>query len=557
MIMPRKYQQDSINEIYKAWERFNDVCFVLPTGGGKSFTMAFIIRDFVAQGKKCIIMVHRRELILQLSHSLAMVGVQHNLVANNVTKKLADKQHKAEFGRMFRNQLANVTVASVQTLINKKDLHKWGEQFDLKLGDEFHHTLLTNTWGKCWEALPNALGLGVTATPARTDGFGLGRHADGVADIMVLGPSMAELISMGNLCKYRIFAPPANVDFSKLKIGSGGEYTEASIDDAMTKFQCSEPVREYQKVMNGEQAIVFAHSLDKSKEIAQAFNDAGIPAASVSSKDDDEYRAQCVEDFKNGKLKILTNFSLFAEGFDIPGLVGVIDCALTNSLIQFHQRFGRMLRPKQGKSFGIYIDLVGNIKTQHRGKHALPDSQMYWSLDRRKKQSKDDMDDVPSLRTCINEVNGVMCMAAYDPSVNDGCPVCGHIPAKRPTGSAGEIAEVDQELVELTPADLDMLRGAIDKARQDPNDAMQEKFHGLQNVAAYSFRKAQKNRIEILESLDHEIATWAAVWRDIGMSDNEIHGIFRKSFKIGIYDARALNGADAAKLVDKIKQGVA
>lgn len=546
-IQLRPYQQSMVDDVYKQWQYVRSVCAVLPTGGGKAFSLSYIVRDFMTRGQKCVVMVHRRELIGQLSCSLAQMGVVHHIIGSNATKAFVKQQHLEQFGRIFLDDMSRVCLASVQTLVGKKGVENWASSVGLKVIDECHHTLSTNTWGRCWNLFPQAYGLGVTATPRRTDGFGLSTETDGVFDRMVLGPTMRELIDMGNLSEYKVFIPPSDFRPEALKRGSNGEYTTASIQDALEgSHVVGDAVKHYMRFMPNQPGIVFAASIEESSKIAQAFNENGISAASVSSKDDDEYRAKVVKDFKSGKIKVLSNQGLFDEGFDLPGLYGVIDCAPTTSTIKFHQRFGRMLRTAPGKSHGIYIDMVSNIKTETRGTHKLPDAPHSWTLDRTKNRSSEEDLNVPKLSSCL------ACFEPFDAFL----PVCPHCGQPKQAGVARNVSapvHLDDELVELTPERRALLIGEIEETRMDSTQWMYDKFGpAAAGIIPMKQRKNHKERKAALDTLDGAMVQWANGLRGLGIDDDTIREQFRRTFGIDIVQARVLKRAEAEKLFDRI-----
>lgn len=117
----RPYQQNVVNEAYRAWvNKLQDVLIVMPTGAGKAFTLSFIAREYASRGHKVIIQVHRRELLAQLSISLAQIGVMHTFIASKSTTAYIRMLHQQKFGRVFVDGMARVCLASVQTLVNKK-----------------------------------------------------------------------------------------------------------------------------------------------------------------------------------------------------------------------------------------------------------------------------------------------------------------------------------------------------------------------------------------------------------------------------------------------------
>jgi hypothetical protein len=145
------------------------VLFVLPTGGGKTIVFSHIAEQAAQRGKRIAVLVHRVELLEQASRSLAALGVEHGLIAA---------------GRSM-NLRAPVQVASVQTLARR--LAKLpADLFQLLIVDEAHHSN-AGTWAAVIAHFKTARLLGVTATPVRSDGRGLGEFYSE----LVLGPSPA------------------------------------------------------------------------------------------------------------------------------------------------------------------------------------------------------------------------------------------------------------------------------------------------------------------------------------------------------------------------------
>lgn len=548
MITLRPYQQKVFDDIYTQWRYVRDVLAVLPTGGGKTIIFSAIVKEFASRNKKVVLQVHRKELVGQISLSLARMGVVHTFIASKETINFCANLHREHLGRSFYSMTANVCVTSVPTLV-KRDVSNWASQVDLQICDEAHHCQLSNSWGACWQKFPNALGLGVTATPQRGDGWGLGRHTDGLFDVLVLGPTMREIIDMGSLCDYKVYVPPSDINFEALKVGGSGEYTHNSMDEAMKGSHIvGDAIKHYNRIIPGKRTIAFSTSVDKCVEMAAAFNDSGIPAVALSAKNSNAEREQASRDFVSGKTLVMVNCDLFSEGYDVPACEGVIDCQPTKSLSRFHQKFGRCLRLHEGKTHGVYIDHVRNIQIDGKGNHALPDSPMLWTLDRRKTRSSEEDDNIMKLTVCLE------CFQPYQ--ANDTvCPHCGAAkPVTAPRASAGPV-QIDDELVELTPQRLASLRGEIDDARRDSTEWMRDKFGvSASGIIPMKQRKNHRERKDALISLDDTIATWAGMMREFGMSDDEIHDGFRRQYGMTIYEARVLKRVDAEKLAGQLNK---
>jgi DNA repair protein RadD len=262
----RPFQAQLRDAIYAGWASgARNLMPVLPTGGGKTVLFGNIIAENT--GGSCAI-AHRQELTSQISLALARNKVRHRVIGAKALHKEIVQIHMAEVGTDYTNQYAPVSVAGVDTLLNidPKDpvFHA-----SLVVQDEGHHVLAGNKWGTAMGMFPNARGLFPTATPKRADRKGLGRHADGLTDLLIVGPSMRELIEWGYLTDYRIFAPPCDVDLSGVNISeTTGDYNIAQLRNIMheSKSIVGDVVAHYLKlVLNSPRASSASRSRSTSR----------------------------------------------------------------------------------------------------------------------------------------------------------------------------------------------------------------------------------------------------------------------------------------------------
>lgn len=424
MIALRDYQSravDAVRDAYRGGARAP--LLVAPTGAGKTVMFSYIASTTANRGKRVLILAHRRELIRQASRKLRETGVQHGIIApgHTATRDL-------------------VQVASVQTLGRRLQDPRYDTP-DLIVIDEAHHAV-AGQWATVCAAYPKARLLGVTATPERLDGRGLGLDAGGAFDAMVLGPSVAELVEAGFLTPSRVFAPAEAPDLSGIRT-RGGDYETGALAEAMVKPQIvGDAVNHYARHANGLPAILFSPSVAHSEAMAKAFCAAGFRAVSASGASEASVRDAAINGLGTGAVQVLCACDLVSEGLDVPAVASVILMRPTKSLGLFLQQVGRGLRPAPGKTHLLILDHSGNTL-----RHGLPETPREWSLEGRKKPAgKKDI--VPPARQCPQ------CFAVFAPVA--ACPSCG---AVFPV-SKREIEHVEGDLVEIDGERLARLRSA-------------------------------------------------------------------------------------------------
>ncbi|CAB4199679.1 SSL2 DNA or RNA helicases of superfamily II [uncultured Caudovirales phage] len=361
---------------------------VLPTGGGKTVCFSYMAGAAKGKGLNVWILAHRVELLEQISKTLTDFGIKHGMIAPGF---LGDRRQQ-------------VQVASVFTLARRLDRY---DAPDLIIVDEAHHAISKSTWGTVINTFPNARLLGVTATPIRLSGEGLGD----LFQCMVQGPTVTDLIEQGALSPYRLFAP-AGVDLEGVH-SRMGDFVRGELADAMNKRSITgDAVTHYQKLARGKRAIAFCVSVEHAEHVAAQFREAGIPAASIDGGMDKALRRAVLASFTAGDLMVLTSCDLVSEGFDVPAIEVAILLRPTQSLGLYLQQVGRALRTFPGKAEAIILDHAGNVK-----RHGLPDEDRIWSLDGKVKKRASKPSEVP-VKTCPQ------CFATVASASTD-C-LCGH-----------------------------------------------------------------------------------------------------------------------------------
>ncbi|WP_323162829.1 DEAD/DEAH box helicase [Stenotrophomonas maltophilia] len=458
----RDYQEDAIGRVRQAMRQHRKVLLVLPTGGGKTAIASHMAGETAARGQPVYFNCHRAELVEQTSRTWQKYGIRHGFIAA---------------GRPKRCELAN--VCSIDTLKNR--LMTTPEP-RVVIWDECHH-LGAAGWQAVMEAWPNAWHIGLTATPWRLDGAGMGRQFD----VMVEGPTSAWLMEQGHLSEYELYAPEPP-DMGGARTDKAGEYSkrEASKRMDMPK-RTGRIVEHWRRYADGMRTIAFAVNRADSMMIVDKFNAAGIPAAHLDGDTDDAERARVIADFAAGHILVLSNVALFGEGFDLSAIAQtdvtidcLIDAAPTKSLSAVLQRWGRVLRPKPYAA--VILDHAGNSNA-----HGFPDDEREWSLDDRERSGKGGggAGGPPPPYTC-------KCFRQIKRPLPVYCPHCG---VAIETEAAAPVKEGDEELQRRTneekAAERRQRRSEESAATTLPELVALAHRRGYPNPTAWAMRKFQ------------------------------------------------------------------
>jgi DNA repair protein RadD len=532
----RPYQTQLILGIYRAWgEGKQNVLAVLPCGGGKTFIVSYIISE--TQGAVCVI-AHRGELVTQISLALAREGVRHRIIGPPALARACSAEHMGALGQDFISPQSRVAVASVDTLVRMSPNDPWMQSVVLWVLDESHHLVQDNKWHRAVRLFVNARGLGVTATPCRADGKGLGAHADGVMHAMIIGITMRELINQGFLADYRLIAKPSQIDLTGVSIAADGDYSKPKLSIARAKSTITgDIVEHYLTYAAGKQGITFDVDIAAATSTAQAFRDRGVSAEVVHGDTPDELRRHIINRFRQRDLLQMVNVDLFGEGFDVPRCHVASFGRPTQSFGLYTQQFGRPCRldPDDPEKQAILIDHVDNWRT-----HGLPDAYREWSLDRRERRSKSEPSDAIPTRTCSNE----MCASVYERFLKV-CPYCGTAPVIS-NRSGPEF--VDGNLFELDPAVLARLRGEQQRIDGPPVFPL-----GADGMVRGAIMRRHAERQQAQNALRDTISLWSGWQGALNRDLAEQYQRFYHRYGLDVQTAMIQNAQDAAHLKARIE----
>lgn len=501
MITLRDYQAEAVEKIREKFRAGKaPVLFVLPTGGGKTFTFSYIASNAAQKGNRVCIIVHRKELLLQASESLHTLKIEHGIISPHFTPD--------------PRQL--VQVASVDTLVRRMERRKY--HFDLLIFDEAHHVVTGNKWGRVFEELGRPSTLGVTATAVRTDGKGLGAHASGVFRSMVVGPSSPDLISRGMLVAPEVYTSLEPLDLTGLRKDKHGEYARAALAERVDRpVITGSAVEHYKRICPGAKAIVFCTNIAHAKHVRDQFRDAGyrfellVGAPTMS----DHERNAVNRKLRSGEIHGACTVDLVSEGYDLPDLECCIMLRPTESEGLFLQQVGRIMRPSEGKRGCWLLDHAGNIGAwadgEYKRKHGLPTEDREWTLDGRKKRAKKNDDgDTIAIVQCPK------CAFVHEDAPH--CPACGYVYSRERSGPM----ITDGELKKITP---EMEAAMRTRKRMEQGQAQTVEDFKKLGYSPMRARKILDYRAEkkaMQESLIEDLRRWRA---ETGLSVLDTFGV--------------------------------
>jgi len=414
----RPYQQDSVDRVIACIKAgIKKIIIRAGTGAGKTIIASRIILGAEKKNKRVLFLAHRTELITQCSEKLDLLGIYHGIIKPGFNPHITAKVH----------------IASVSTLVNRNFPAP-----DIIIIDECHHARAAS-YEKIISRYPEALLIGLTATPARTDGKGLGTLFETIVNVI----SYTELIEQGWLVPFRIYEP-TSIDFSGVQT-TAGDFNKKQAHEKLAKSKIyGDIIEHWQKLARARSTILFASSVEDSKRLMDSFVQIGVVAAHVDGGTKDDERKRIFDGFRAGTIQILCNVGVATEGTDLPIASCIVLANPTKSLVLHHQMVGRGLRISEGKEDCLILDHVGN----HR-RNGWIDDDIEWTLDCNKKADNKTATTAPPIRTCPK------CYYSMRGGTNI-CERCGHefkVKSRELKQVAGELKEATRsgKLVHYKP----------------------------------------------------------------------------------------------------------
>jgi DNA repair protein RadD len=413
---------------------------VAPTGAGKTILAAEIINSVRVRGRHVLVLAHTREIIRQTSAKLFEHNINHGIIQAGFMSRPAEP----------------VQIASIQTLwtramrTNRMEL----PAADLLIIDEAHHCP-ASTYRKIIDAYPQAVLIGLTATPCRGDGRGLG----GIFDVIVECPQVAELIEQKYLVRTRVFAP-VEPDLKGVETRVG-DYVESQLAERMDRTNLvGDIVSHWHRYGEKRKTVCFAVNVQHSLHIRDEFTKSGVRAAHIDGAMPKQERDAVLARLASGDINIITNCMVLTEGWDMPEVSCCILARPTRKMGLYRQMVGRVLRPAPGKVNAIVLDHSGAVF-----RHGFVEDLVEWTLDPDKRSVSPTHARRLERGYCSRLLECSQCGSIR--IAGEACQHCGFLPQRPPKAivfSNGDLALVDRQ------------RRAA-QSISDPNEKM--RWHGM------------------------------------------------------------------------------
>ena len=431
----RPYQVSAVADLVHAIDAGERrIILVAPTASGKTIIACELIRVLADRFPSALVLSHRLEIITQTSKKLYACGIAHGIIKAGYTP------HPAE----------RVQVASVQTLWTRAVRSKIMAlpPAELILIDEAHHTP-ARTYQKLIEAYPDAIVIGLTATPCRGDGRGLGS----IYKLMVECPQVPDLIKQGYLVRSRVYAP-VTPNLKGVKVRAGDYVVEqlaGRMDDAKL---IGDIVTHWHKFGERRRTIAFAVNVSHSRHLADEFAKSGVKVEHLDGTTPEPERNAMLARLASGETEVITNCMVLTEGFDLPDIGCITLARPTKKMGLFRQMIGRGLRTADGKKDCIILDHSGAVF-----EHGLPEDRVVWPLAPDKRATSPTHAARGNGRSKAKLTTCAQCCAIRLPG--EPCQNCGYMPkppARAVPVREGELGLVSNGRARATPNDPETRR---------------------------------------------------------------------------------------------------
>lgn len=432
----------------------------MPTGTGKSLCIADMIRRATEKGNRALIIVPRRQLVWQLGEKLEALDVPHGIIMSGERPSL----------------MPQVQIASINTLY-RRCFDRDGEPITSSFGSrgmplppaelvviDESHAAFGHMAKSIIHQYRNAVKIGMTATPCRSDGKGLGE----IYDTIVHGPSVRWAMDNGYLSELRYFGP-SEWDLTGVKM-QAGDYHQSQLGKAVNQPKLvGDVVENWERIAHDRITVVFAVDRKHARALHSAFEQRGHAVDYIDGETDNDSRHEIFRRLESGETRVLCSVAVVDMGWDLP----VASCAIlarpTKSVARYLQAVGRILRPAEGVEDAILIDHTGAVREL-----GFVDDDFKWTLEGVHKAERDSESKAKekTTLTCPG------CARLIDPAPT--CPECGH-----------EMHSESKRAIEAKEAELQEIE-RNERAKNGREWSMDDKRKFLSELLGYCYKKGKK-----------------------------------------------------------------
>ncbi|HWD66314.1 MAG TPA: DEAD/DEAH box helicase family protein, partial [Solirubrobacteraceae bacterium] len=339
------------------------------TGAGKTVAALGFVEASRTGG--ILILTHRRNLVDQFLGELRDRGYRDRIRSPLLRDSDGRDDHDAVIGP--------VTVETYQWFV--RNAGRISDVYTIVICDEAHTALGEKTSAsiRSWD---KPIWIGMTATGAL-----IARH---VTDLF---PTQTSRFDLAQAARRGVIAPlrcirippgPGVRTIAKVPLRRGEvdtEFDQEMLAQLLDQGPFNVAIADlYKTRFNGVPGVVYAAGVRHAYNVAAAFRDLGMKAQAVSGETPKRQLARILADYEAGKVDVLVNAQLLAEGWNSPRATVCMHLAPTASKRIYQQRVGRVTRRHPGKEAGIVVDFV-HPATKHDDPvvtlHSLLDRDVY------------------------------------------------------------------------------------------------------------------------------------------------------------------------------------
>jgi superfamily II DNA or RNA helicase len=439
----RPYQLETVEAIRNSICQGNKRIIVqAPCGAGKTIIVAHIIQKALLKNSKVVFLVHLRQLAHQAIERFTECGM-----GDKVGVIMAGEEPHLD---------RSVQVVSVPTYSRRLQLaelknNKWFKEANLVFYDEAHASIAKTRKDILNLYKGNTILIGLTATPCRADGRGLGEIYDDIVSVS----NIHKLTQLGYLVPVLYYGAKELPDLNDIPLVAG-DYNKKILGQRVDQKKLVGDILEnWLRIAPDRQTVIFAVNVKHSRHIESVFKAHNIAIEHVDAHTPDDLRKDILQRFKKGTTQVVTNVGVYSEGADFPWASCIVLAQPSKSYGRYVQRGGRGLRPYPGKKDCIIIDHSRLIE-----QHGYLDDDVTWTLDGKKIAWK-------KKKIVKKERVIITCTECQNLFYGNVCPQCGT-----------RLTPTQKEII-TTKAELKLMKGKHNEAKAPASTEDKRRFYGM------------------------------------------------------------------------------